>query len=116
MNISGIDNESFANLIKSTEAKVSGDSFEKRLQKAFDNKDENELMKACKEFEGILLNIVYKQMKATVPKTNLIPSDSGREIFEEMLDEEIAKEASQGSGLGLADELYKQLSRTLKKG
>ena len=39
MNISGIDNESFANLIKSTEAKVSGDSFEKRLQKAFDNKD-----------------------------------------------------------------------------
>lgn len=91
MNINGIGNESFVNILKSTEAKVSGDSFEKRLQNAFNNKDEKELMEACKEFEGILLNIVYKQMKATVPKSNLVPSDYGRDIFEEMLDEEIAK-------------------------
>ncbi|HOQ37458.1 MAG TPA: rod-binding protein [Acetivibrio sp.] len=115
MNISGIGSESLINVVKSTEAKVSGDSFEERLQNAFENKDEKELMKACKEFEGMLLSIVYKQMKATIPKSNLIPSDYGRDIFEEMLDEEIAKEASQGSGLGLADELYKQLSRSLKK-
>ena len=115
MNINGIGNESFVNILKSTEAKVSGDSFEKRLQNAFNNKDEKELMEACKEFEGILLNIVYKQMKATVPKSNLVPSDYGRDIFEEMLDEEIAKEASPGSGLGLADDLYKQLSRSLNK-
>jgi len=73
-----------------------------------------ELKKVCKEFEAILLNMMYKEMKATVQKSDLIPSDSGKDIFDSMLDEELTKKASEGSGLGLADVLYKQLSKQLK--
>lgn len=65
------------------------------------------------EFEGLLLNMVYKQMRATVVKSNLIPKPMGREIFESMLDDELVKEASKDRSYGLAEELYKQLSRNL---
>ena len=58
-------------------------------------------------------NMVYKQMRATVVKSNLIPKPMGREIFESMLDDELVKEASKDRSYGLAEELYKQLSRNL---
>jgi flagellar protein FlgJ len=88
--------------------------FEKRLLNAYENKDEKALKEVCKEFEGLLLNMVYKQMRATVGKSDLIPKAVGREIFESMLDDELVKEASKSRSYGLAEELYKQLSRTLR--
>ncbi|GAE87250.1 rod-binding protein [Acetivibrio straminisolvens] len=114
MDISAITNKYFNSSIQSSSVKSSDDDFEKRLQNALENKDEKELKKACKEFEGILLEIVYKQMKATVPKSDFIPADPGREIFEDMLDEELVKESNGRINLGLADSLYKQLSKNFK--
>ncbi|HHV30168.1 rod-binding protein [Acetivibrio mesophilus] len=116
MDISAINNKYFNSTVQSTSTKSTDDDFEKRLTNALENKDEKELKKVCKEFEGILLEIMYKQMKATVPKTDLIPTDPGREIFEDMLDEELVKESTEHTNLGLADSLYKQLSRNLKSG
>lgn len=108
---SGVPNN---NSINTTRNKVSDESFEKRLQKAMDEKDEQELKKACQDFEGILLGMMYKQMKASIPKSELIPSDAGREMFESMLDDALVEEASKGNGYGLGDALYRQLSARLK--
>lgn len=88
--------------------------FEKKLLNAYEKKDEEALKEVCREFEGLLLNIVYKQMRATVGKSDLIPKEAGREIFESMLDDELVKEASSNRSYGLAEDLYKQLSRNLK--
>lgn len=101
------------NSIDSTKSHVVQDSFEKQLQSAIANKDEKKLKEACKEFESIMLNMMYKQMRAAIPKSDLIPSDPGRDIFESMLDEKLVEEASKGGGIGLADIMYKQLSRSL---
>ncbi len=90
---------------------VSDNSFEKLLQQAVDNRDEKELKEACKQFEGIMLNMMYKSMKATIIKSDLVEEDAGTELFQSMLDEELVDEASQTGTLGLADALYKQLSR-----
>ncbi|HOM03553.1 MAG TPA: rod-binding protein [Acetivibrio sp.] len=114
MDIGAITNKYFNSSVQNSSTKSTDDDFEKRLQNALENKDEKELKKVCKEFEGILLQIVYKQMKATVPKSDFLPADYGREIFEDMLDEELVKESSGRLNLGLADSLYKQLSRNLK--
>lgn len=115
MEIGGIGNGvPNLNSINTTVNKATDDSFEKRLQKAMDQKDEQELKKACQEFEGILLGMMYKQMKATIPKSDLIPGDAGREMFESMLDDALVEEASKGKGYGLADTLYRQLSARLK--
>ncbi|NJD03453.1 MAG: flagellar biosynthesis protein FlgJ [Ruminiclostridium sp.] len=92
--------------------KQAGDkSFEDELKAAMDKSDDKELKNVCKQFEGIMLNILYKQMKATINRSDLIEPDPGREIFESMLDESMMEKASQSSTLGLADSLYKQLRR-----
>jgi len=101
MDISAISNKYLNNAIQSSSIKSSDDDFEKKLQNALENKDEKELKKVCKEFEGILLEIMYKQMRATVPKSDFIPADPGRDIFEDMLDEELVKEAAKAVNLGL---------------
>ncbi|MCX7842476.1 MAG: rod-binding protein [Clostridia bacterium] len=114
MEIGGINDKTFNNTLNNAKNKIKQDDFEKRLQNAVDSKDDKELKKVCRDFEGIILNMMYKQMKATVPKTELLPGDISREIFDSMLDEKLMEEASRGRGIGLADMLYKQMSRTRK--
>ena len=89
-------------------------SFEDVLRKAYSEGDKEKLKEACKEFEGLFMQMMYKQMKKTVPKSQLIPESTGREIFEDMLDEEIINNAKE-RGIGLADVLYRQLSLTMDK-
>ncbi|GAB6086266.1 rod-binding protein [Alkaliphilus crotonatoxidans] len=67
-----------------------------------------ELLKACKEFESILVNLMLKQMRATVPVDS--EKSQAREIYESMYDEALSQELVQGEGLGLAKQLYQQLS------
>ncbi len=93
---------------------VSTDDFAKDLENAVKKNDTQALKKVCREFESIMLNMMYKSMKSSVPKSELIPSDSGRDIFESMMDEKLMEEASAQKGVGLADMLYSQLSKSLK--
>ena len=73
--------------------------------------DPEKLMEVCKDFESIFLNMMLKQMRRTIPESDLVEKSFAREMYESMQDEELAKEMSRGQGIGLAQELYKQLSR-----
>ncbi len=86
-------------------------SFEEKLKAAMEKNDQAELKKVSKQFEGIMLDILFKQMKATINRSDLVERDPGSDIFESMLDESLMEKASQVSTFGLADSLYKQLSR-----
>lgn len=90
---------------------VQDDSFAQKLEAAVQKQDDKELRKVCQDFEAIFMNMMYRQMKATIPKSDLMPADAGREMFESMLDEKLMEEASSERGMGLADALYKQLSK-----
>lgn len=114
MDIAKISNMYVENSINTTKNTVSDTSFEDNLIQAMERKDEKALKEACSQFEGILLQIMYKQMKATVPKSSLIPRSMGTEFFEGMLDDKLVENASQTNSLGLADLLYKQLSKQIK--
>lgn len=114
MDIGKINSNFAKNIIDSTKSKVAESSFEKHLQGAMEKNDEKELKKVCQDFEAFFLNMMYKQMKAAVPKSNFIPEDSGRDIFESMHDESLMEEASKSGSFGLADSLYNQLSKRLK--
>lgn len=114
MDIAKISNTYIDNSISTAKNAVGDTSFENSLINAMEKKDDEALKKVCTEFEGILLQMLYKQMKATVAKSKLIPEDSGSEYFESMLDDQIVEEASNTNSLGLADQLYKQLSKQLK--
>ena len=84
------------------------------LKQAYSSGDKEKLKQVCREFEGIMLQMMYKQMKKTVPESELLPASSGREIFQEMLDEELINNATQ-RGIGLSDVLYRQLSMNMDK-
>lgn len=114
MDVSGINNGMVNTAIENAKRDVKNNEFEKLLKKAYDQKDKEKLKKACKDFEQIFLGIMYKQMRATVPKSSLIEGSFARETFEEMLDERIAQEAAKGQGIGLADVLYKSLVKDME--
>ena len=88
--------------------------FEQYLRKAYSDGDKQQLKNACKEFEVLFMQMMYKQMKRTVPKSSLLPESTGRRIFEEMLDEELINNAKE-RGVGIADILYRQLSLNMDK-
>lgn len=114
MDINMIDGIKTGDIVRNeagSASRASDDDFARRLEKAARENDERELKKACQEFEAIMLDMLYKQMKATVIKSDLLEEDPGREIFESMLEEKLMEQASKRGSLGLAESLYKQLSR-----
>lgn len=85
------------------------------LKKDPDNEaKKDELKKACKEFESIFIFQLIKSMRKTVEKNGLIDGGKGEEIFQSMLDQRYAEKMGETEELGLANELYKQLSRRYK--
>lgn len=75
--------------------------------------DPEKLMEVCKEFESIFINIILKQARNTQQIGGFEERSYAREIFEEMQDEQLAQCMAKGQGIGLAQKLYKQLSRSL---
>lgn len=106
-----------SSLIQQTQHKkdeVDAKTFENILKQAQKSKDQEKLQKACKEFESVFLNMLLKNMRNTVQESGFIQKSNAREIFESMLDEKIAQEATKGPGIGLAQQIYKQLSHNIK--
>ena len=81
------------------------------VNEAAKDQQDKELKEACKGFESMFLNMMYKQMRATVPTDDLFGDSNAKKIYQEMHDEKLMDGIAQGGGVGLADMLYKQLSR-----
>ena len=73
-------------------------------------KDDAELKSLARKFESIFVNLLLKEMRQTVPKSELMHSFSG-DMYQSLFDEEVAAKMSESKGIGLADALYKQFSR-----
>ena len=74
-----------------------------------EHRKDQALRKACKEFESIFTYEMLKSMRRTIDKTGLLHGGPGEEIFESLLDQEMAKKISGGSPNSLAGMLYSQL-------
>lgn len=69
------------------------------------------LREACEGFEAMFLSMMYKQMRATVPETDLFGKKSNAiEIFEDLRDTELMNAAAKSGGIGIADMMYRQLT------
>lgn len=74
------------------------------------NKEDKELKEACKGFETMFLQMMYRSMRATVPESPLFGKSNAMSLFEELRDNELMKKTAESGGLGLADIIYKQLA------
>ena len=63
---------------------------------------------AARQFETLLLDMMLKSMRETVPGDNLFDNEGSR-MFTSLLDQQFARGMAEQGGLGLADLLVKQL-------
>ena len=72
---------------------------------------DKKLRQACEGFEEMFMEIMYKQMRDTVPENSLFGSSNADKILESMRDSELMKHAASSGGIGLADMLYRQMKK-----
>jgi soluble lytic murein transglycosylase-like protein len=82
------------------------DSLEMRFPNA--RSDDAKKWKVAQDFEAMFIHQMLKSMRNTVPKDEEM--STGRRIFTEMLDEQIANTASRTGSFGLAQMIYKELA------
>jgi flagellar protein FlgJ len=90
----------------------SKDSVQRSLKpkKAQDaDKSDPQLRNACSKMEALFIHHLLKEMRSTIAKSGFISGGRAEEIYTSMLDSEMAKEASERGGIGLADLLLRQL-------
>lgn len=71
----------------------------------------SKLYEQCQEFESIFVQMMLKEMRATVNKSDMLDGGYAEEVFEDMLYEERAKSMTKSAGFGLADQMYLELIR-----
>lgn len=69
------------------------------------------LKKAIQDFEAFFLGQVMKDMRKTVPESDLFGKGAEEDMMRDLLDEEWATQMAHGRGIGLAKVLYRQLQQ-----
>ncbi|MEK6710464.1 MAG: rod-binding protein [Nitrospinota bacterium] len=87
-----------------------------QLLRAAERGDEKTLRKVSQDFEGVFVHMLIKEMRKSVPKSGLFKDSMAREWFDGMLDEAVAREVSQGPGIGLAQVIYEQMKQSAGEG
>jgi len=70
---------------------------------------ESELKQVSKNFESIFLQMLFKEMRNSVQKSDLFASSKGMEIFESMYDEQLTQKLASAGGMGLGNMVYEKL-------
>lgn len=71
---------------------------------------QKKLKDACRGFESMFMQMMWKEMRGTVPENALFGQSQGEKIFKDMLNTEMVDRMSEAGGVGLADMMYKQLT------
>ncbi|MBR2214783.1 MAG: rod-binding protein [Selenomonadaceae bacterium] len=98
------DSAKFADALKEAQAKTESTATEKNTRAT-----QVKLQEACQGFETMFLQMMYRQMRSTVPENDLFGKSHALKIFEEMRDDELMKSMAAGGGIGLGNMLYNQL-------
>ena len=76
-------------------------------------KTDNDLKKACKDFEGLLIQFMLKSMRNTLTGDCVFGDGLGKDIFQSMFDEDLSRKIANGDNcIGVGDMLYQQLRTT----
>ena len=73
---------------------------------------EAKLKDACQQFEGLFLSQILKEMKKSIPKSEE-ESSKDKEMYEELMYDEIAKSMAASGGIGMANILYQQMKEII---
>lgn len=77
-------------------------------------RDLESLREYSREFEALFVNEMFKVMRKSIPEGGLFEKNMTTEIYQEMIDMEIARQASNGQGTGLGEAMFEQLKPILE--
>ena len=69
-----------------------------------------QLKEVCREFEAIFVEQMMRSMKAGIPEGGFINKSTATKMFEEMLDQQFAREIAASGQLALGDTIYRQMA------
>jgi flagellar protein FlgJ len=74
--------------------------------------DENnrQAREACAEFEALFINMMLKELRATVNKSGLMDGGKAEELYTGLMDTQISRDLATHGGIGLAAMLYRQMA------
>ncbi len=84
------------------------------LRRTVRNSPEEGMKQVSRQFEAMFMNLVLKSMREATPSSGLLESQSEK-VYISMLDQQLAQNLS-GRGLGLAEAMLAQLSRSAVSG
>ena len=94
---------------------ITGSATVKTPQQSRNERDLKALRESSRQFETLFVSEMLKAMRKAVPDGGLIEKNSGTEMFQEMLDGEMAKSAASGKGLGLGEAMFNQMHDLIDK-
>jgi|GEM_PF-799213 len=71
---------------------------------------DKKLLAVCQEMESLFVARMFKAMRKTLNKTDMLHGGFAQDVFEDMLYDKYALKVSQKSNLGLAKMLYDEMS------
>ncbi len=74
---------------------------------------QTELRHACQMLEAHFVSWLLREMRATIPRSGLLPYGPTEETYDYLLDDALSRAVSQGGGIGLATALEAQLARNI---
>jgi len=73
------------------------------------------LMKACTDFEALFVAQILKSMRQTIPQTGILGKGLGKDIYQDLMDQELSQKLAQSKGFGLGKKLYNQMLKREEK-
>ena len=74
---------------------------------------QKKMEKVARDFESVFINKLFESMRKGIPKSGLLDS-SAMDMYQSMLDQEMAKELSKQKGMGMGEMVYNDLNRMNK--
>jgi Rod binding domain-containing protein len=69
-----------------------------------------------REFESLLLSFVFKAMRQTLPKSDFLGKTRDRDWYSDLFDMELARNFTQGRGIGLSAHIQQDLQQSPSQG
>ena len=85
----------------------------KRISNFGSTRSEEKIEKVARDFESVFINKLFQSMRKAIPKSNLLKSSS-LDMYQQMIDQEMANEMSKRKGMGIGEMVYNDLSRLNK--
>lgn len=71
------------------------------------------LKELSQEFESFFVGKMLKNMRSTIKKSEMFHGGMGEDVFQEMLDETYAENASKNGGFGIGEMLFDEFKKTI---